>query len=280
MLKLTNVKKQYGDFMLDCSLEVKTGYVTGLIGQNGAGKSTVFKAVLDLIKIDGGDIEIYLGDTNKNSIQKKQEIGVSFADSGFSIYLNIKKIIPIMESMYDNFNKERFLAMCDHANLPLTKKIKEFSTGMKAKLKVLLAMSYDAKFLILDEPTAGLDVIARDELMDMLRDYMQTEDRAVLISSHISGDLEGLCDDIYMIDDGKIVLHEEMDKLLDEYGILKLTPEQFEEIDKEYLLKIKKEPFGYTCLTADRGFYRENYKDMIIEKGDIDGVMSLMIKGE
>ena len=121
---------------------------------------------------------------------------------------------------------------------------------------------------------------SREELLDMIREYMETEGRSVLISSHISGDLEGICDDIYMIDEGKVILHEDTDVLLDEYGILKMTREQYEAVDKRYLLRDIKEEFGYSCLTKEKRFYMENYPDMVVEKGSVDGVMTMMIRGE
>ena len=168
---------------------------------------------------------------------------------------------------------------CKAYGIPLKKIIKDFSTGMKAKLKVILAMSHNAKLLILDEPTAGLDVIMRNELLDMLRDYMENEERGILISSHISTDLEGLCDDIYMIANGKIIMHEETDVLLSEYGVLKLTKEQYETVDKAYILSSKEEKFGYLCLTNQKDFYMENYPEIAIEKGNIDDFIILMEKG-
>ena len=150
---------------------------------------------------------------------------------------------------------------------------------MKRKLQVLAAISHGADFLILDEPTAGLDVLARDEMLTMLREYMETEGRSILISSHISSDLEDFCDDIYMIDDGKIVMHEETDTLLNEYGLLKVSEEQYEKLDKSYIIRSKKENFGYSCLTNEKQFYEENYPDVVIEKGSIDELI-MMIRGE
>ena len=281
MLELINVQKDYGRFKLNCSLEVKAGCVTGLIGQNGAGKSTTFKAVLGLISVDSGTVKLFSKDIKRLSIEDKQNIGVVLSDSGFSEYLRIEDIIPIMESLYRHFDKQMFIERVRHFELPLNKQIKEFSTGMKVKLKVLIALSHQSKLLILDEPTAGLDVIVRDELLDMLRDYMeQNEDCAIIISSHISSDLEGLCDDLYMIDQGKIVMHEETDVLLSDYAILKVDEEQFYELDKQYLLCQKRESFGYRCLTNQKQFYLENYPDVVIEKSSIDEVMTLMIRGE
>ena len=151
---------------------------------------------------------------------------------------------------------------------------------MKAKLKVLLAMSYDAQLLILDEPTSGLDVVARDEILDLFRRFMEDENHAILISSHISSDLEGLCDDIYMIQDGKIVMHEETDVLLDCYGILKADEQTYKNIDKKYLLRVKKETFGYSCLTREKSYYVENYPGLVVEKGTLDEIITMVVKGE
>lgn len=280
MLRLNRVRKEYKGFQLDCTLNVQEGCVTGLIGKNGAGKSTTFKAILGLVRTDGGSIEIFGKPVHKIGNQDKEDIGVVMSDAGFSGYLTIQDLLPMLKNLYRNFREEEFRRKCEKFRLPMNKKIKEFSTGMKRKLQVLAALTHEARLLILDEPTAGLDVIARDELLDMLRAYMEQEGRAILVSSHISSDLEGLCDDIYMIDDGKIVFYEETDVLLDSYGILKVTPEQFGRLEREHILRYKKEEFGYSCLTSQRQFYQENYPDIAVEKGDIDELIMMMIRGE
>ena len=280
MLKIENLKKNYGDFFLDCSLEVKTGQITGLIGQNGSGKSTTFKSILGLVYPDGGNISIFGKDYRSLTVEDKEKIGVVLSDSGFSGYLRIEDIIPVLESLYHAFDKSFFLDQVHRLQLPLDKQIKDFSTGMKAKLKVLVAISHNAKLLILDEPTAGLDVIARDELLEMLREFMEKdENRSILISSHISSDLESLCDDLYMIHNGKIILHEDTDILLSDYGLLKVNEDQYDEIDKHYILCVKKESFGYSCLTNQKQFYVENYPMITVEKGTIDEVITMMIRG-
>ena len=280
MLELINVQKDYGRFKLNCSLEVKAGCVTGLIGQNGAGKSTTFKAVLGLISVDSGTVKLFSKDIKRLSIEDKQNIGVVLSDSGFSEYLRIEDIIPIMESLYRHFDKQMFIERVRHFELPLNKQIKEFSTGMKRKLQISAAVSHGADVLFMDESTAGLDVMARDEMLDILREYMETPGRSILISSHISTDLEGICDDIYMIDEGKILLHEETDKLLDQYGLLKVKADQYEALDKAYILAHKKEEYGYSCLTNERQYYQENYPDITIEKGKIDDVIIMMKRGQ
>ena len=279
-LEFNQVVKKYDGFQLDCTMKVEEGCVTGLIGRNGAGKSTAFKAALGLIRVDGGSVTLDGKDVAKLSARDREQIGVVLSDSGFSGYLAIKDVICIMKGMYKNFRKDEFVERCKQFGLPMDKQIKEFSTGMKAKLKVLVAMSYGAKLLILDEPTAGLDVVARDEILDMLRDYMENGENSILISSHISSDLEGLCDDIYMIDNGKIVLHEETNVLLDEFGVLKVTEAQYDTLDKAYIMSKKKESFGYALLTREKKFYQENYPDIAIEKAGIDQIITLLISGK
>ena len=275
------LKKSYDLFQLDVSFEIPRGCITGLIGANGAGKSTIFKGILDLISIDGGTIEIFGKDYKTLSKKEKEKLGVVLAESGFSGFLTVQDVAKILENMYSQFDKAMFFDYCKRYQLPLKKQIKEFSTGMKAKLKILTAISHKAEFLLLDEPTTGLDVLAREDLLSMLREYMEeNENRTILISSHISTDLEGLCDDLYMIDNGKVVLHEEIDTLLGQYGLLKISSEQYDTLDKNYLLRKKRESWGYACLTNQKQFYLENYPSYTMEKGSIDEVITMMIKGE
>lgn len=276
MIRLDNVVKQYDKFRLDCSLQVPEGRVTGLIGRNGASKSTAFKTMLGLIEIEGGTVEVF-GKAAKNLTAKdREQIGVVLADSGFSGYLRIKDLMPVLDTLYTDFSREQFMAGCERMELPINKKIREFSTGMKRKLQILAALSHNARLLILDEPTAGLDVVARDELLNLLREYMETEGRSILISSHISSDLEGICDDVYLIENGRMLLHEDTDVLLNEYGLLKVTFEQFAMLDPRYLLRKKKEGFGYSCLTNKRQFYQDNFPSVVIERGDIDKVILML----
>ena len=280
MLKMEHVRKNYESFSLNCSLEVKSGYVTGLIGKNGAGKSTVFKMILGLIAKDSGTIRLFDKEIQTLNDKEKQQLGVVLSDSGFSGYLTIHDIIPILDHLYEHFDKSFFVKQIQRFRLPQNQKIKEFSTGMKSKLKILTAISHHAKFLLLDEPTAGLDVTARDELLDMLREFMeQDESRSILIGSHISTDLEPLCDDFYMIDEGKIIFHEDTDILLSDYALLKVTPQQYTNMDKRYILKYKKEIYGYNCLTNQKQYYLENEPNIAVENGTIDDVITMMSGG-
>lgn len=281
MIKIANIKKKYDGFMLDCSLEVKPGCITGLIGKNGAGKSTTFKAIMGILNIDDGELTV-LGEkvmpgANTLSKETKTLMGVAMPYSGFSTIFTLKDANDILAKSYKAHDKAKFVEMCRRLDLPMNKKLSDFSTGMQAKAKVAMAMCHEAKLLILDEPTSGLDVVARGEIIDMIRDYMR-DDRAVLISSHISTDLESLCDDIYMIDNGRIIVHEDTDVLLSKYGVLKYTKQQAKDIDKSYILSEREETFGYVALTNEADFYKENYPEVIIEKGKIDDLL-LMIGG-
>lgn len=281
MLKIEHLKKHYGSFSLDCSLEVQQGCITGLIGQNGAGKSTTFKSVLGLISTDGGNVTILGKDLRDFTPKDRENIGVVLSDSGFSGYLTIRDIIPVLKNLYSNFDYSFFLEQINRFQLPLDEKLKDFSTGMKVKLKVLVAISHKAKLLILDEPTAGLDVVARDELLEMLREFMEKDEQnSILISSHISSDLESLCDDIYMIHNGKVILHEDTDVLLSDYALLKVDETQFSQMDKQFILRFQKESYGYSCLTNQKQYYMENYPKIAIEKGTIDTVITMMIRGQ
>lgn len=281
MLEIKDLKKSYGSFQLHCSLAVEEGCITGLIGSNGAGKSTTFKSILGLIRKDSGTVTLFGKDVHHLTRQDKENIGVVLSDSGFSNQLTLMDIAAVLDAMYKNLKKSEFLEACRRYQLPVNKKIKEFSTGMKAKVKILAAISHKPQFLLLDEPTAGLDVLAREDLLNVLRDYMEEDEtRSILISSHISTDLEGLCDDLYMIDKGQIILHEDTDTLLGRYGLLKVTKEQYETIETQYLLRKRKESYGYSLLTNEKQFYLENYPQITVENGSIDEVIAMMVKGE
>lgn len=281
MVKVDNLVKTYGDYCLNLSMEIPYGRITGIIGKNGAGKSTTIKSILGLIKPDSGNICVFEKPVADLSCADKQDIGVALSDSGFSMYLTANDVVKIMKKMYQNFDETFFRDKCSQFGLPMDKQIQNYSTGMKAKLRVLVAICHRAKLLIMDEPTAGLDVEARNEILDILREYMrEDENRSVLISSHISSDLEQLCDDLYLIHDGGVLLHEETDKILDEYAILKIEEKEYEALDKQYIINVRKENFGYTCLTNQKRFYLENYPKIVIENASIDDLILIMTGGK
>lgn len=278
MLKVNHIQKNYSHFTLKCSFDVPKGTITGIIGKNGSGKTTLFKSILGLIPLDCGSISIL--DTDYQNVDKNK-IGCTLANISLCEYLKLKDLIQVLNSVYRDFDLDYFMQKCKEFQFPLDKKINEFSTGMKAKLNILIALSHHSQFLILDEPTNGLDILAREEIIDMIQEFMaEGEHRSVIISSHISSDLEGLCDDIYLLDEGQFIFHETTDCLLDQYGLLKLTDEQFKEIDSSYFLKTKKVSYGYDVLTNQKQFYQENYPEIIIEKNNFDTLFSMMLRGE
>ena len=280
LVQLEHVMKEYGSFALELNMQIPENQIIGLIGANGAGKSTTFKLMIGLIRPDQGNAEVFGRNAADLGAEEKQKIGVVFSDSGFSEYLRVQQLIPVMKRFYPDFQEKEFRKRCERFKIPFNKQIKDFSTGMKAKLNVLLALSHDSRLLLLDEPTAGLDVVAREEILDLLREYMEIPGRTIVISSHISGDLEHFCDDLYMIHEGKIVLHEETDRILEEYGFLKVSEQEYEVLDNEYLLRVRKESFGYSCLTDQKNYYLENYPGLVVEKGSVDEVISMLVKGE
>ncbi|MGN0438493.1 MAG: ABC transporter ATP-binding protein [Lachnospiraceae bacterium] len=281
MVKVENLVKTYGDYRLDVSMEIPCGRITGIIGKNGAGKSTTIKSILGLVTPDSGNVSVFGKTVTDLTTADKQNIGVALSDSGFSMYLTVKDIMKILDKMYDAFDVSDFQKQCEQLGLPMNKAIQKFSTGMKAKLRVLVAISHKAKLLILDEPTAGLDVEARNEILDMLRAYMEEdENRSILISSHISSDLEHLCDDLYLIHDGAVLLHEETDRILDEYAVIKVENKEYEALDKQYLMKTKQENFGYVCMTNQKRFYMENYPKLVIENATIDDLILMLTGGK
>ena len=281
MVKVEHLIKNYGDFHLDVSLEIPDGTVTGIIGKNGAGKSTTIKAILGLVRPDGGSVTINGREPSKMSGKEKMSIGAALSDSGFSAYLRVEDVICILRNMYPAFDEGFFRESCQAQGLPLNRQIREFSTGMKAKLRVLAAISHKADLLVMDEPTAGLDVQARNDILDLLRQYLvENEHCSILLTSHISSDLEGLCDDIYLIHDGKILLHEDTDTILSSYAVLKVDAETYEKLDRSYILSTRKEHFGYVCFTNEKQFYAENYPGIVMENGNLDDLILMMTGGK
>ncbi|MFJ1626449.1 ATP-binding cassette domain-containing protein [Marinilactibacillus psychrotolerans] len=281
MIVMENVVVDYTKFKLNCSLQVNKGMITGLVGENGAGKTTAFKALLGLIPVDSGTTKIDGISVDQLTSENKEKIGTVLSDSFFSPAFTIKDINRLLKNFYQEYEESYFLTKCQEFNLPLNQKIKEFSTGMQGKLKTLTALSHKAQILILDEPTSGLDVSARYEILDILQEYLDKyPESCVLISSHISTDLERICDDIYYLKQGKVLLHEDTDVLLDTYGILKVEETMTDKIDQSFLLYRKRTTYGYDYLTNQMSFYKENYPNLIIEKPSIDQILLMVMGGE
>ncbi len=276
MIQLNNVRKQYPGFQLDLNLDIPENTISGLVGVNGSGKTTAFKILTGLIQADQREAALFGENAWSLSPALKQKLGAVFSDSGFADCLTLKETGQILRSFYPDYEPGLFANLCRKMDLPMDKPLSGFSTGMKAKAKIIQAISHQPSVLILDEPTAGLDVIARNEILEMLQDYMTIPGRTILISSHIASDLETLCDDFYLIENGSIRLHETVDSLLSSYGVLQMDDEQRDHLDRAAVVSEKQTPAGWKVLVSDRQYYQENYPDLVLDKSGIDDLLLIM----
>lgn len=239
-IEIKNLCKAYKDFKIDnLSLTLPGGCILGLVGENGAGKSTTIKLILDIVKRDSGSISV-LGRDNQNAFEiTKDEIGVVLDEVGFNDLFTVKDIDKIMSYAYKNWSSADFKNLTERFSLPLNKKFKEFSKGMKMKLGIAVALSHKAKLLILDEATSGLDPVVRDEITDIFMDFTRDENHSILVSSHIVSDLEKMCDYIAFIHNGRLMLCEEKDRLKDEYAFVSCTKQQLDSIDKSAVIGVR-----------------------------------------
>ncbi len=244
-LEIKNLTKSFSGFTLDnISLTLPSGCIMGLIGENGAGKSTTIRLILDILHKDSGSITI-LGRDNEDNIQlTKEDVGVVMDEVGIPECLNTKQVGKIMKYTYRNWNEEEYKRLLEKFALPCDKPFKDFSRGMKMKLGIAVAMSHGSKLLLLDEATSGLDPVVRDEVIEMFYDFTRDENHSILISSHIVSDLEKLCDYVAFLHKGKLLLCEEKDKLLSEYGIVHCTSEEFKELNPDAVKYKKESPYG------------------------------------
>ncbi len=279
VLEIKNLTKKYKDNVgiENISFNVPKGSIVGLIGRNGAGKTTIIKTILDIIKKDSGEIKIVGQDKLEDHI--KNNIGVVFDGSTFTESLNLIKLNNILKNIYVNWNEEVYFKYIDKMQLPLKKKFKEFSKGMKMKLSIIVSLSHNAKLLILDEATSGLDPVVRDEILDLFLDFIQDENNGILVSSHITSDLEKVSDYIVFIDKGKVIFFESKDKILYEYGILKCTEDELDKVDKRYILKQIKTNYGYKVIITNKEEIKKQYSNLVIDNCTIDELMVIYTKG-
>lgn len=280
-LEVKNLCKKYNGFELkNINLNLPKGMIMGLIGENGAGKTTTIKSMLNLIQIDSGEIKIFGLNIKENEKKIKEDIGVVLDDSFFSEYLNPADINKIMRKIYKNWDEKLYDKYLEDFKLPKNKISKEFSSGMKMKLKIAVALSHHPKLLILDEPTSGLDPVARSEILDIFQDFIQNEENSIFVSSHITSDLEHIADYITFINDGEIVLSKTRDELLEKYGIVKCSKSEFEKIDKNDYVKFKVNRYEYDVLVEDKAKFKRKYEFKIIDKPTLDDIMLIYIKGD
>ena len=244
-LEIKNLSKSFGDFSLDnLNLTLPSGCIMGLIGENGAGKSTTIKLILNMLRRDSGSITILGRDNEENIALTKEDVGVVMDEAGIPECLTAQQVGKVMRYTFKNWDDAEYQRLVKKLSLPENKPFKEFSRGMKMKLGIAIAMSHGAKLLLLDEPTSGLDPVVRDEVVEMFYDFTRDENHSILISSHIVSDLEKLCDYVAFLHRGKLLLCEEKDVLLAEYGIVQCTYEQLAELDSDAVRYKKETPYG------------------------------------
>ena len=280
-IELKNICKSYLDFHLDnISFNVPKGTIVGLIGENGAGKTTTIKSILNIIDTKG-TIQVWNQDHKKREKEIKQDLGVVLDDSFLSMYLTAKGLNSIMKEFYTNWDDKLYFKYLQEFKLPSNKLIKDFSSGMKMKLKIIIAISHAPNVLLLDEPTSGLDPIVRNELLDVFRKYiLDDEERSILISSHITSDLEHIADYIVFIHEGKIIFNLATSDLLENYGIVKCNEKDFKSLNSNDYISYKKGKYQYEVLVDNKKEIMKKYKFEVIDKPSIDEIMLFYVKGE
>lgn len=273
-LYIKDLRKSYKDFTLkDINLTLPNGCIMGFIGENGAGKSTTIKSILDIVHPDSGEVKI-MGEPLSSKL--KEDIGVVIDEVDFPESITVKSVNLMMKNIYKNWNEKEYDKLIKDFDLPENKPFKEYSKGMKMKLNIAVALSHNAKILILDEPTSGLDPIVRDEILDVFLDFIQDENHSIFISSHITSDLEKICDYIAFIHKGELIFSEEKDKLHEKYGILKCSEDELSKIDASIIKGKRKSNFGVEALVIKEKI-TGNYT---IDNASLEDIMVFMVKKE
>jgi len=279
ILKVENLYKYYADFTLkNMSFSLPKGCIMGLVGENGAGKTTIIKLILNLIKKNGGAIKVFGIDNIVDEQKIKQNIGVVLDESYFHDNLRPKDISIIMGSIYENWDKKIFFDYLSRFKLPQDKIVKDFSKGMKMKLSIAAALSHNPQFLILDEPTGGLDPIVRNEILDIFLDFIQDEEKSILFSTHVTSDLDKIADYITFIHDGELIFTKPKDDLIYNYGIIKCGATEFNKIDKKDIIGHRKNQFGYEVLINNKQNSKGKYESFVIDSANLEDIMLFYIR--
>ena len=279
-LTVSGLTKRYEGFTLaDISFEVPQGTITGLIGENGAGKSTTLHSILGLVHRDGGEISILGAPAEGLQPEARENIGVVFDGTNFSEELTPKRLNKVLKGVYSSWDEGYFLALLNKLSLPVSKKIKSFSKGMKAKLSIAAAFAHHPKLLILDEATSGLDPVMRDDMLDMFLEFVQDEENSILLSSHITSDLEKVADHIIFLHEGRLIFSKPKDELLENYGIVKCGAAQFEAIDRQDIITCRKQEYEWQGPGSDRNSAQKRYPNAMVIPASIDEIMLLYVRG-
>ena len=280
VIEINNLEKKYSNFKLKIDeLKIPSGIVIGLIGENGAGKTTLIKTILNIIHKDKGKIKIFNKKLEENEIAIKEEIGVVLDNTFFPEILNAKNIDTIMKDIYKNWDSKLFNQYLEQFKIKDNQILKNMSKGMRKKVEIAATLSHHPKLLILDEATSGLDPIVRNEILELFLNFTMDEDHTIILSTHITSDLEHIADQIIFINEGKIILQDTKDEILDNYGILKCDIEKFNNIDKEDIIAVRKNKYNYDILINNKKKMKKKYKEYIMDNITLEDLMLLMIKG-
>lgn len=273
-----NLSKKYDGFLLDnISFQIPYGSITGFVGENGAGKSTTIKSILGLLKRDGGEIQILNRTPDESNNSWKEEIGVVFDDCNYPGDLKIPDIHNMLKHIYRTWDEHKFMEYMQRFELPMNKRVKEFSKGMKMKLSIAAALSHNSRVLILDEATSGLDPVIRSEILDIFREFIEDESHAVFMSSHITSDIEKISDYIMLIHKGRLLFTENKDELIYNYGLVKCSQEQMKLIPEEIIVGIERGSFENSVLVKNKKALEG--KGLIIDRANIEDILVYIVKG-
>lgn len=273
-IEINGLTKKYDGFTLDnVSFSVPKGSIMGFIGQNGAGKTTTINSILNIVKKDSGEIKLLGCDNEKEEYEAKKQMAAVFDELPFDDRLNAIAIDKTLREIYDEWSTETFFGYLDRFALPRKKKFGEFSKGMKMKLQIASALSHNAKLLIMDEATTGLDPVVRNEILDIFLEYLQNEEHSILMSSHITSDLDKIADSVTFIDKGKLLISGYKDDILDSHGILKCTKEDYKEIAPEDIVSARINDFGAEIMVSDKAACSRKYSGAVIDNATLEDIM-------
>lgn len=278
VIELRGISKELKAFSIDnMDLQIKQGFVTGFIGANGAGKSTTMKLMMNLLQADAGEINVFGLDYANHEKEIKDRIGFVYDSNVLYGSLNLKDISRIVAPAYKRWNSKQFKAYMDQFELPSNKPIKKFSKGMQMKASLAIALSHDAEFIIMDEPTAGLDPTSRRELLDIFQDVMVDGKRTIFFSTHITSDLERIADYIVLIDQGEILFHKPIYELQEQYALVKGSTDLLDRDTEESFIKIERSSTGFQALTDKVEEVKKLFGDhVIIEEASLEEIMVYM----
>lgn len=281
-IEISGVTKRYEGFVLDhVSFDVPKGSIMGFIGQNGAGKTTTIRSLLNITNIDEGEIKLLGLDHVKDEFEIKKRLAVVFDELPFQDVFNALDMARIFEGLYPEWDNAVYSAYLERFKLPSKKKLGQYSKGMKMKLQIACALSHNAELLVMDEATTGLDPVVRDEILHIFMEYLQNGERSILMSSHITADLEKIADSVTFIDKGKILLTGYKDVILETHGILKCGKDEIANIDRADIVSVRENEFGAEVMLSDRENVRHKYGGAVIDPAGLDDIMLYYVhKGE